>query len=210
LSSISPSLSLSLSICVCVSLSFLTTMWWPASGTHSHRHDVWPYLRPKAMEPADHRLKLLNPWAKINLSSFRLFVSAILSQWQKANSHKQCRAPPHTKNLFFLRGRAQLWLLDPPQFLWVPGLPCCSQPYAQVSESFSILLCSPHSAPNLLEHPTVVILKCAKSLTVVHSFCRHCPIASPGWTFPVCPFWSLPAFILKTQSITNSQQTRVM
>jgi hypothetical protein len=51
-------------------LCFLASMRWAASVTHSHRHAVLPPLRPKAMTPADLRLKPLKLWAKVKLPSF--------------------------------------------------------------------------------------------------------------------------------------------
>jgi hypothetical protein len=40
---------------------------------------------PEIMESSDHELKLLKPWAKIHLSSFKLIFLHILSQQQKVN-----------------------------------------------------------------------------------------------------------------------------
>jgi hypothetical protein len=65
---------------------FLATKWWAASPiTCSGCHDVLPYIRSKAIEPADFGLKPLKPWAKTNLSSFKsislwYFVTAMRRQ----------------------------------------------------------------------------------------------------------------------------------
>lgn len=40
----------------------------------------------KTIQPANHRLKLLNSWAKINPFFLNLFISGILLQQQKANT----------------------------------------------------------------------------------------------------------------------------
>jgi hypothetical protein len=39
------------------------------------------------MEPADHGLKPLKPSAKVNISSYKLFLSDIVSQQQKDEKH---------------------------------------------------------------------------------------------------------------------------
>lgn len=57
-----------------------------AITTHFHCHDVLSFLRPKAMEPANHELKLKLS-GKMNLSSFKLNASGILSQQQKYELH---------------------------------------------------------------------------------------------------------------------------
>jgi hypothetical protein len=44
---------------------------------------ILSHLRPKAMEPADHGLKALTLWDKINLSSIKLFHSDICHSYQK-------------------------------------------------------------------------------------------------------------------------------
>jgi hypothetical protein len=48
---------------------------------------------PKATRLSDHGLKLLKPGAKLSLSSFKLFISGIFSQGQKADWHKGFREP---------------------------------------------------------------------------------------------------------------------
>jgi hypothetical protein len=67
------------------SLCFLAAVKWAASATEpgSSRHDVPSHLRSKAMDPDDHGLNPLKPWAKINPSSLKLFMSGILSQGQE-------------------------------------------------------------------------------------------------------------------------------
>jgi hypothetical protein len=45
------------------------------STTCSGCHNPLPYLRPKTMEPANHGLKTLKLWMKINLSSFEVIFS---------------------------------------------------------------------------------------------------------------------------------------
>jgi hypothetical protein len=46
------------------------TLKWTAFSTYSCHHDILPCLGPKAMEPADHGLKLLKPQPKKKKSFF--------------------------------------------------------------------------------------------------------------------------------------------
>jgi hypothetical protein len=58
-------------------LVLLSSSWQPGDeqpSTHSAHHDILPCLRPKVIYPVNLGLKA---WAKINPSSFRLFLSGI-------------------------------------------------------------------------------------------------------------------------------------
>jgi hypothetical protein len=48
-------------------------------------HDIQLHPGPETMEPAKHGLKFLKPGAKLNLSSFKVIFSGILSKQWKAN-----------------------------------------------------------------------------------------------------------------------------
>lgn len=70
---------------------FLSSWWLPWND-----HDFFPMLLPwcfclstelRAEETANHELKFLGYWAKINVCFFKLFYPGIWTQWWKANQH---------------------------------------------------------------------------------------------------------------------------
>jgi hypothetical protein len=66
-------------------LCFLVAMSQTAFVACYCHHDILPWLWPKTMGPASHRLKPLKPWAKVNLSSFKLLL--IKKNHNKSNTY---------------------------------------------------------------------------------------------------------------------------
>jgi hypothetical protein len=86
---------------------------------------ILSHLRPKAMEPDDHGLKALKVWAKINLSSVKLFHSGIchsyqkLTQWEITNEpelglhvvHSGWPGGSYCRGVWFMFSLCIMWII---------------------------------------------------------------------------------------------------
>jgi hypothetical protein len=96
--------------------------------THSHHHDVLFCLRSKTMDPADHGLKSLKAWVKINPSSLNLFSQMSCHRNKKLMNTKAINIPSiknsciHSKrhlkvgSFSLIQHPLSYWLWCPPFF----------------------------------------------------------------------------------------------
>jgi len=68
-----------------------------------HYDPAWIATIPETMEPNENRLKSLQMWAILNLSSSKLLISRELLQWRRAGYHTEC----YNLNLELGRGREE-------------------------------------------------------------------------------------------------------